>query len=335
MLSDKKESRKKLIFCVTAPLGFVLLFVLSLLLGSSAARFGEAVSALFRGDFSNTAYRIVFYIRLPRALGGALAGAALATSGVILQAVLNNPMVAPNIIGVNAGAGFLAILVVALAPWLLKFMPLFAFLGALLSALLIYGIARITGAGRLTITLVGVAIGSILTAGINTVKTLFPDAVYDMNEFMVGGLSGVGYNTLFPAGYIIIATLPIAFLTYRFADMLSMGEDTASSLGLNVGRANFLLLLIAALLAGAAVSYAGLLGFLGLIVPHIARILVGGGHKRLLPAAALLGGGALLFADLVSRLIFAPYELPVGILLSLVGGPFFIILILLRRRGSL
>ena len=312
----------------------ILGFFLSLKLGSADVSLLEAINDARSGNLSSIAFRIVFYIRLPRLIGAILAGAALAVSGVIIQAVLLNPMAAPNIIGVNAGAGFAAILLISIFPASLSLLPFAAFIGALISCIVIYLIARITDASRITITLVGIAIGSILTAGINTIKTLFPDSVYDANFFLIGGLSGVGYEDLFPAGYMILAGLIAAILTAKETDLLSLGDDTAKSLGLSVTKWRFLMLIIAAILAGSAVSFAGLIGFIGLIVPHVMRRLVGSGHKTLIPLSALGGAAFLLYADLFSRLLFAPYELPAGILLSLVGGIFFIFLILFRRRRN-
>lgn len=307
-------------------------FLAALCFGSTSLDLGAALRACLAGDSSSAAYRILVYVRLPRALGALLAGAALATAGVLIQAVLQNPMAAPNVIGVNAGAGFVAVLLTALFPSAVGLLPMGAFLGALATCLLIWLIAAISGAERVTITLVGVAVGSILTAGINAVKTLFPDSLYDVTSFLVGGLSGVTYRALTPAWQMILGGLLLSLLLARRADLLSLGDEVAAGLGLSVRRNRFFLLLLAALLAGAAVSFAGLLGFVGLLVPHILRRFTGNRHRLLLPAAALGGSSLVLLADTLSRVLFAPYELPVGILLSLLGGPFFILLLLSGRR---
>lgn len=314
------------------PLLVLAAFCAALAIGSSDVSPVDALKAFLRGDQSAPAWRIVAYIRLPRALGALLAGAALSVSGIIIQAVLNNPMAAPNLIGVNAGAGFFVIVAMALFPQMIAHLPLAAFLGALLAALLIYAVSAVTGAGRVTVTLVGVAVGSILTAGINTVKTLFPDSVYDVSGFLIGGLSAVSFRSVLPAAVLILPTLFLAVLCARSLDALSLGGAVAGGIGVSVRRSRFLWLVLASVLAGAAVSFAGLIGFVGLIVPHIMRRLVGGSHRRLI-AVSIFGGSAfLLLADTVSRLLFAPYELPVGILLSLIGGPFFICLLLWERK---
>lgn len=315
------------LFCALA-LGVIA----ALMLGSTVTDVFAAVGALFRGDMSDPDLRIVLYVRLPRILAALLSGSALAVAGVIIQAVLNNPMAAPNIIGVNSGAGLCAVIFMAILPQALPFLPLAAFLGALGASLCIWVIAAKSGAGRVTVTLVGVAVSSILSAGINTVKTFFPDSVYDVTGFMIGGLAGVSYDKLMGAGAVIFAGLLLAVIFSRGLDLLSLGEDTARGLGVNVKRSRFLSLMLASALAGAAVSFAGLLGFVGLLVPHIMRRFVGSSHRYLVPAAALGGAILVLFCDLLARVLFAPYELPVGILLSLIGGPFFVALVLAKRK---
>lgn len=319
---------------ITLPLFALTCFVLALLIGASDISIPSAIRALFEGDKASIDLKILFYIRLPRALGAFFAGASLSVSGIIIQAVLNNPMAAPNLIGVNAGAGFFVILAMALFREFLSFLPLAAFIGALLAALLIYAISALTDAGKITVTLVGVAIGSILTAGINTVKTLFPDSVYDVSGFLIGGLSGVNTASVLPAIFLIVPALLLAWLFSGKLDALSLGAEVANGLGIRVKNARLLWLTLAAALAGAAVSFAGLIGFIGLIVPHLMRKFVGSSHKYLIPLSVFGGGGFLLAADTLSRSLFSPYELPVGILLSLVGGPFFIICILTERRGA-
>lgn len=314
---------------------FLLSFAASVLFGSTGAGVFDAVSAAMKGDTGNAAYRIIRYIRLPRSCAAMLAGSALAVSGVIIQAVLNNAMAAPNIIGVNAGAGLAAVLLIALEPAAVSALPAAAFLGAVAACLFIYAIAAKTGASRMTITLVGVTVSSILTAGINTVKTIFPDTIYNANTFLVGGISGVVFSRLTPACWLIGAGILAACLLAKDIDVLSLGEETAESLGMGVKWMRFALLALASLLAGSAVSFAGLLGFVGLLVPHIARRLVGESHVWLIPFSAVGGAALVLLCDLVGRVLFSPYEVPVGIILSFIGGPFFLALILVQRKPKL
>lgn len=334
-LNNSLFCRRRSAFLIVLGGVFLILgFLAALIFGSTGINISDVISSLLSGNADSPSLRIFLYSRLPRALSALLAGSALAVSGVIIQAVLGNPMAAPNIIGVNAGAGFSAILLMALFPTALSFLPVAAFVGATGACLIIYFIASWTGAGRVTITLVGIAVGSILTAGINTVKTVFPDTVYDASSFLIGGLAGVNYSKLSPAWIIIIVCLILATILSRRVDILTLGEESAIGLGLNVSLWRFILLIIASALAGAAVSFAGLLGFVGLIVPHIMRRLVGNRHSLLIPMSAMGGGTLVLLCDLAARVVFAPYEIPVGIILSLLGGPFFIVLVLTQRRAQ-
>lgn len=314
---------------------FTVCFVLALLLGATEISFGDALSGFINGGTANSSYRIFTYIRLPRALAAVLAGSALATAGVIIQAVLNNPMAAPNIIGVNSGAGLSAVIMLSIFPTALGLLPLAAFLGAVCACLLIYLISAKSGADKLTVTLVGIAVSSILNAAVNMIKTLFPDSVYDTDMFLIGGLSGVNYKILLPAGILISLASLISLFLWKRLDIITLGDETALSLGMNLRLNKLLLLSLASVLAGAAVSFAGLLGFVGLLVPHIARKFCGTNHRKLLPSSMLCGAVLVLLCDTVGRTIAAPYEISVGILLSFIGGPFFISLILLgRRRGQ-
>ena len=330
-LNKPKHGGIAVLFAVLCAL-LLASFLCALAFGSTPLDLLRGIGDLLRGDTSSPDGRILLYIRLPRACAAVLAGAALAVAGVIIQAVLHNPMAAPNVIGVNSGAGLGAVLMLAVFPSALSFLPLAAFVGAMVTCLCIYAISARTGADRMTVTLVGIAVASLLNAAINTVKILYPDSVYDADSFMIGGFSGVTFSRLFPAGMIILGGLLVACFFAWEMDVLALGDDTAKSLGVNVKRVQLLLLLLACALAGGAVSFSGLLGFVGLLVPHLARRFVGENHRILVPVSALGGAVLVLVCDMISRVLFAPYELPVGILLSFVGGPFFIFLILAGRK---
>jgi iron complex transport system permease protein len=254
-------------------------------------------------------------------------------SGAVIQNVLSNPLAAPNIIGVNSGAGLMVALSCAIAPTAVALTPLMAFLGALTGVLLVLFIAERTGAAKITLVLAGVAVSSMFSAGIDAVVTFVPESLNGYSDFRIGGFANLSMNRVIPAFWVILVCLMLAFLLADEMDVLMLGSDTAQSLGLPVRRVRLGLLAIAAALAGAAVSFAGLLGFVGLIVPHIMRRLVGEESRSLLAACALGGAALMTFCDLLARTLFAPYELSVGIVLSLAGGPFFIWL-LLRQRGG-
>ncbi|WP_298032096.1 iron ABC transporter permease [uncultured Dysosmobacter sp.] len=309
-----------------------MLALLSLCLGPVALAPGEVLGALL-GRETGTAGQIVLYARLPRACGCLLAGASLAVSGAVIQGVLDNPLAAPNIIGVNAGAGLAVAICCSVAPTAAAMVPFAAFLGALAGVLLVLFIAQRTGAARITLVLAGVAVSSMCSACIDAVVTFVPEALNGYSDFRVGGLGSLSMDRIVPAFWLALPALALLVALAGELDVLLLGQETARSLGLRVQPLRLLLLALAAALAGAAVSFAGLLGFVGLIVPHIMRRLTVSGSLPLLLSSAL-GGAALLTAcDLLGRLLFAPYELPVGVVLALTGGPFFIWL-LLRQRGG-
>lgn len=305
-------------------------------LGSSPIDLPAAFRGALSGDLASPQVRILLYVRLPRVLAAMLSGSALAVSGMLIQAVLMNPLAAPNVIGVNAGAGFFTFLMLALLPGVRGAAQLGAFLGAGLAVLMVCAIS--SGSGRLGIILCGVAVSSIFTAGINTVKTFFPDTLYNGSTFLIGGFAGVAIGDLSPSWWLIPAALTGAWLLSGQADLLLLGAAPAQSLGMNVKLTRRSLLLLSCLLAGCAVSFSGLLSFVGLLAPHMVRRLFGEArtsHRMLIPGAALLGSGFVTLCDLLSRILFAPYELPVGILLSFIGGPFFLMLLLRERRRGL
>ena len=314
--------------------GLVLLsVVLSLCIGSVSLSVGEVCSVLTGKTTSGTAYTILRYSRLPRTLGCLLAGSALAVSGAVIQSVLANPLAAPNIIGVNSGAGLMVALSCALFPAAAAALPVMAFLGALGGVLLVLFLARKTGAARITLVLAGVAVSSMFSAGIDAVVTFVPNALNAYSDFRIGGMENLTVERLFPACCVILPALLCVVLLCPELDVLMLGADTARSLGLNVDRVQLIALTLAAALAGGAVSFCGLLGFVGLIVPHMVRRLLGEESSPLVLGCALGGAALLTGCDVLARTLFAPYVLPVGIVLSLLGGPFFIWLILRQRGG--
>ena len=329
--SFSMDKRKQTVFWAAAGL-CVLAVLLSLCLGAALLSPGQLWQAVWAGP-NHTAGYIFWYSRLPRTAACLLCGGALAASGCILQSVLGNHLASPGIIGVNAGAGLGVTLCCALGALSGWTVALASFGGAMATVTLVVLLARKTGASRTTVILAGVAMNSILGAFRDGVTTLVPEAAMLSGEFRVGGFSSVVPARLIPAGILILAALAAAFTLCNELDVLALGEETAQSLGLPVKRMRTLLLLLSALLAGAAVSFAGLLGFVGLLVPHIARRFAGSESRMLLPLSVLLGAGFVTVCDVVSRMLFAPHELPVGILMSVIGGPFFLALLLKRKGG--
>ena len=284
-------------------LAVVLAALAGLCFGSQGYTPLQLWQAWCSGDPQNAVYRVLLHVRWPRTLAGLLAGSGLA-----------------------------ALCAAALWPAHPNAVQPAAFAGALAAALLVYGLALGAGVSRTTLVLAGLAVSGMLTAGMNTIKLLYPDAIAGASDFLVGGLSGVTLSGLKGAVLYLITGTLLALLLAADLNVLCLGEQSAASLGLHIGAVRFLGILAAALLAGAAVSFAGLLSFVGLLAPHIARRLVGNNHRILLPAAMLLGAAFVVLCDVLARCLFAPFELPVGILLSLIGGPFFLGL-LLHGRG--
>lgn len=307
--------------------------VLSVFVGSAALSPAQVLSALTGQDTTSAAARIVLYSRLPRTCAALLAGVALAVSGAVIQTVLSNPLASPGIIGVNSGAGLAVALVCAAAPLAQRYTPFVAFIGALVGIFLVTGLSHSTGASRMSVVLAGIAISNLFSAGIDAVVTLVPEALNGVTDFRIGGFSGVTMRQLQPAAVMILVSLVITCSLSRQLDVLALGSDTAQSLGMSVKPVRFLLLVLSAALAGAAVSFAGLLSFVGLIVPHAMRRLAGEESLPLLIGSALGGAFFVTVCDLLSRILFAPFELPVGIVLAFTGAPFFLWL-LFRQKGG-
>lgn len=313
----------------------IIITIISLGVGAVSISFPNIIKACFEHDISSKQTQIIMLVRLPRILAAILAGSSLAVSGAILQSVLNNSLASPNIIGVNAGSGLFVLIAMVFFPTAFFLIPIFAFVGTLSASLFVFYIGKKTGASKLTIILSGVAITSLLSAFSDTIITLFPDVQISRSSFLIGGLNTVNMKNIQFTFFYVMIGLFISILFSYDLNILSLGDETASSLGLNINRTRFLYIMLASLLAASAVSIAGLIGFVGLIIPHAARFIIGNDNRYLIPISAILGTAFLLICDMIARTLFAPFELPVGIILSFLGAPFFIYLILKQKRGRL
>jgi iron complex transport system permease protein len=318
--------------------GALLLLCLSLFL---SIRFGSTYltsDAFFGGMFDKEHYKsaavIIRAIRLPRMLAGAFAGAGLALSGTLLQRATDNPLAAPNIIGINAGAGFFVMLSLALFPSAFALLPFAAFVGAMLTAAGILALSHKVGLDKSTVVLCGVAFSALFGAGVSFFSVLNDDLLTSYTSFSVGGLQGVTLRELYFPIPIILACFVGALLLSRKLQLFCLGDSLAHSLGASVKSVRLLSLVLAAASAAAAVSFAGLLGFVGLLVPHIARKLTRGDARREILLSPIGGAILLLLADLLGRLLFSPTEIPVGIFTALLGVPFFLTLLLRRKRHA-
>jgi len=282
---------------------------------------------------------ILFVIRLPRVIAGALVGAALASAGVLFQGLLRNPMADPYIIGTSAGAAFGAtiamMLPISFAFLSFGLVSIAAFIGALGAVFLVYNLARVGGKTPIvSMLLAGFAVSAMLTAVMFFVVTRGgrPELLQNAFVFLMGSVSGTEWTQIAVIAPLIIGGIVIArFLGFRL-NALSLGEEGASYLGINVERDKIIVLALGSLLTAAAVSISGLIGFVGLVVPHAVRLVLGPDHRLLLPAAALFGGAFLVLADLFARTVLAPSEIPIGILTAIIGAPFFIYLLRRTRR---
>ncbi len=288
---------------------------------------------------------IVFDIRLPRVVLGILIGAALAVSGAVMQGLFRNPLADPAIVGVSAGAslGAIAVIVVGstiLQPFVALFgifaLPLAAFFSGLVVTLVLYRVATRRGQTSIaTMLLAGIALAALAMAVSGLLIYVADDQqIRELTFWMLGSLGGASWSKVWSAGPIILAGLAATPFLARALDALALGEATANHLGIPVQRAKNSAILVVAAVTGASVAVSGEIGFVGIVVPHLLRLLIGPSHRYLLPCSALLGASLLLLADAVSRTIVAPAELPIGIVTALVGAPFFL-WILLRRRGLL
>jgi len=305
--------------------------VLNICLGASGLSLSKLFSALMAGPGTSAAQRIFWYVRLPRTAACLLAGAGLAVSGTIIQKVLANNLASPSIIGVNAGAGLAVSICCAFGIYSAWAVAGASFAGAVCATMLVVLAGQKSKASKTTVVLGGVAVTACLNALTETVITIVPDAALSSRDFRVGGFSSVDQGRLIPAGILIIAAILLVCTLTNELDVLSLGDDTAKTLGMKVALMRNGMLTLAALLAGASVSFAGILSFVGLIVPHISRQIIGSESGKLIPFSAIFGAGFVAICDLAARMIFAPFELPTGIILSILGGPFFIWLLLKRK----
>ncbi len=284
---------------------------------------------------AGSAENIIFFsLRLPRVCACLLAGFALALSGFMLQSASSNDLASGNIIGINAGAGFAVLLFLVFFPDLFHLLPFAAFAGALMACALVFIISAFTksigSSGSLILS--GVAVNALFNALISTLSSLFPDVMSSYSSFSVGGFASVYASSLIVPSFLICAGGILCFSLSPVMNIIRLGDEITSSMGYRPFRIRIILASAAALLASSAVSFAGLLGFVGLVIPHLARFLSGGEALRSLVISALAGPLLVVLADLLARTVISPGELPAGIFLAIVGVPFFIFLLVRRKK---
>jgi len=304
--------------------------------GSTSISLGKAFDRSIPWD-ANVDAQIFFVARLPRVLSGALVGATLAAAGVVLQALLRNPLATPFTLGVSAGASLGAMLAVTMQLELsvlgITSIPLASFAGSLIATGIVYALATLQRRGLSTnvLLLAGVTLNAFFSALILFVQYLsdFAEALRAI-RWMMGGLDVASYFPIVAAlPFVVVAFVAFAFLT-RTLNLLSVGTESAAAKGVDIVPAQRMAFLSASLATGAAVSLGGPIGFIGIIVPHLVRLLVGSDHRIVLPASALFGAAFLVLCDLAARTLMSPLEIPVGVVTALIGGPFFLWLLVKR-----
>jgi iron complex transport system permease protein len=318
-----------LVFAVaTGPVSIGLKTTFKILLGDL-----PIIKTFFITPADRTAEVIVLALRLPRAVQGALVGSALAISGVVIQSLFKNPMADPFVIGISSGAGLGASIAILLGLGGFFGIPVLAFFGAALAAFIVYNLARsIAGVGPETLLLSGIAVAYFFSSITSYLLYSAGEALHQIIFWLMGGLwasSWTKISMLFP---VVLLSLGVLLLFSRDLNALLLGEEPAHNLGIDVEAMKKLILVFASMLAGIAVSFSGVIGFVGLIIPHITRLLVGPDHSILLPSSALVGAIFLVLSDTLARTIIAPAEIPVGVVTSFFGAPFFLYLLKIKRR---
>jgi iron complex transport system permease protein len=329
MLRERLDERPALWPGVIAVVLAVAVIV-SLGVGAAALPVREVPYALMSS--AHPLHAVLWQVRLPRIVNAMLIGASLGVAGALMQTVVRNPLADPSLIGISSGAAVAALLGIVLLPSIALLLPWLALLGALAAAavVLLAAEAGTQVQGPLRIVLAGVAVQSILFACVALITFLFADRAPSFAGFTVGSLASSGWREARIVALPALVGISLSVLAIRPLDLLLLDDDSATGIGLSVRSTRIALCCVAGLLAAGAVSIAGLVGFVGLIVPNAARLVVGPAHRRLLPMAALGGAALVVIADACARTIVAPLELPVGALLALLGGPYF--LVLMRRR---
>lgn len=314
-------------------LSFIILFILIFLLcifGSVKFTIKEIIFSIFNKE-NKLLNTIVYEIRLPRNLIATFVGGSLAVSGILLQSVMRNPLADPGITGVSSGASVMAIIVLLALPAYSFMLPIVAFLGGLIACALVFILAWKNGEIKPTrIILSGVAVNAIFGSIISLLTIIYSDRIQSALLWLNGSLAQKTWSDFKLLGFYITIGLILSLFCIRPANILALGEKTALSLGFNVTHLRLFISIVGVFLAGVCTSIVGIVGFVGLIVPHIARIIIGDDYKYCLPLSIALGGIIVLIADTIARTIGGSVELPVGIVMSLLGGPFF--LYLLRKK---
>lgn len=321
------STRKKILSFVLTAVGLFILFIFAVNTGSLKVTPSELFCGLFIEYNPDVA--TIYDLRFPRIFIAMLGGAATAVSGVLLQAVMKNPLADPGIIGVSSGASLVAVIVTAFFPSLFFLTPMLAFIGGLIAFMLVYSLSWNGGLSPLRIILVGVAVNAFCTGLMSAFNSATGSSYTGVASIVNANITQKTWNDFQTLAVYAVIGLIASFFVTNQCNLLSLEDKTARSLGMNVTRSRIVISVTAVLLASISTAVVGAISFLGLIVPHIARLLVGSNHKVLVPYSILLGAFTLLLADTIGRTVASPYEISAAVVMSVIGGPFFIFL--LRR----
>ena len=330
---DHKNLRNKRIRTIVSFVMIIILLVILFFISVNIGSLKVPFKKLFDGLFIkyNPDVATIYDLRFPRIIISMLAGAAIAVSGVLFQAVLKNPLADPGIIGISSGAGFAAVCITAFAPTLYFFTPVAACFGGIAAFVIVYALSWKGGLSPLRIILTGVAVEAFFTGMSSVVNSMSGGDRTGVASIVEGNITQKTWDdaaTLFP--YVIVG-LVLSVLFIGRCNLLALEDKTARSLGVNVNRTRIIISVIAVMLASISTAVVGAISFLGLIVPHIGRILVGSDHKKLVPFSVFAGAFTFLLADTIGRTICRPYEVSAAVVMSVIGGPFFILLLRGKR----
>lgn len=342
-----KAKARKVLAILSVFVVLLIAIVISVSLGAGSPRFMDVMQVIFSKLFpfleidpgSQITQIIILDIRLPRIVLAIIAGAGLAASGASMQGVLRNPLVSPYILGIASAAGFGAALAFVLGIGI--FMPFEgyvvvanAFIFSMLAMLMVYGIARLRGITPESVILAGVAVGYLFSAMLSLIQYIAPEhqAVRAIVYWLLGRLSNAEWESVLIILPIVLVAVVLMMRHSWDMNVMSLGDEVAMSLGVNSRRVLVICMALGALATASIISFTGIIGFICLVSPHIARMMIGSDHRFLLPCSIVLGAGLLLCSDTLARLVLMPSEVPVGIVTSLIGVPFFLYLLLSRRR---
>lgn len=325
------ENNKKLLYILVSILVLATIVLYSMKTGSIEISFNELIKGLMSNDNSGN-IGIIKEIRLPRVLSAVLIGASLGVAGTLLQAVMKNPLAYPGITGISSGASLVAIIIMVFFPELNEFKPVVSFIGGSVAGIMVYLIAYDKGFSPIRIVLAGVAINALLTS-MASIVTMFNGGVQNsIDTWLSGSLATVTRSDVDILLICTILGIGSALMTGKTCNLLALGDKTSKSLGVDTTKQTIIISAIAIFLASTSTGVGGVISFVGLIVPHIARFIIGSNHKYLIPFSAILGSVLLVLADTLGRNLFKPYEIPVGLVMSVIGAPFFIYLLKRRKR---